>query len=372
MRKINFKAIVAAMLLNALFITFQSCKKEQDALIDSSILPASFSVEIPEAMSQEYSSQKMKTSSSDTINGDDIYEHLGNFVNIGKGSAEIVQGIITAIGAYNINKPMSFSYVSDEDKRTKNVDVIAISDFEGVNWEYQLTITDDLSESNSDGGNALQIFWNLNPVKGIAILKPYNINRAESGLYPDAMFRIDYSEAGEYGYEKHMVVSISGLPLASPLVDPYSISSLKLFAGKTGDIVDMYGNSNHPNAFFFTGQTGFDWAFTASGNKADNIGVAEVGLPPCTLDETSRKVLLEDYSIQNVFELQIYTAWPTIDSASVNDFLYNTQGPGYFNHGGFVQGGIAPGLQYGVLESRIKNLAPYNPKEVSELSLTFK
>lgn len=372
MKKLNLKAIVAAMLLNALFITFQSCKKEQDSLTNDSILPASFSVEIPEAMSQEYSSQKMKTSSSDTINGDDIYQNLGNFVNIGKGSAEIVQDIITAISTYHINKPMAFSYVSDEDNRTKNVAVIANSDFEGINWEYQLTITDDLSETNADGGNALQIFWNRNPVKGIALLKPYNINRTKSGSCPNAMFRIDYSEAGEFGYDKHMIVSIAGLPLASPLVDPYSVSSIKLFAGKTGDIVDMYGNSNHPNAFFFTGQTGFDWAFTASGNKADNIGVAEVGLPPCTLDETSRKVLLEDYSIQNVFEQQIYAAWPTIDSVSVNDFLYNTQGPGYFDHGGFLQGGTAPSILYGTLESRIKNLTPYNPKDISEMSIGFK
>lgn len=370
MKTMHLKTLLIGLLINILFFTFQSCKK--DATTDDNIMPESFSVEIPEAMSQQYYSQKMKTASDDTINGGDIYANLGNFINLGKGSAEIVQAIVTTIHAYKLSKPSSFSYISTDDNRNKNVNIIASSNFDGISWEYEMTITDALSENNADGGKALQIFWNKNPVKGIAILKPYNINRAESASYPDAMFRIDYSEAGEYGYDKHMVVSIAGLPLSSPLVDPYSVNSLKMFAGKTGTIVDMYGNSNHPNAVFFTTNTGFDWAFAASGDLSANIGVAEVGLPPYQLDETSRKVLLEDYSIRNVFEEQIYALWPTIDSASVNDFLYNTQAPGYFDDGGFVQGGTAPNSQYGGLENRIKNLTPYNPKDIAEQTLSFK
>jgi hypothetical protein len=370
MKTINVKTLLAGLLLNILFFSFQSCKKEITA--DTNIMPESFSVEIPGAMTQAYSSQKMKSASDDTLNGGDVYAHLGNFINLGKGSADIVQAIISAIHAYNLSQPASFSYVSDEDYRSKNVVIIENSDFEGESWAYQMTITDALSESSADSGNALQIFWNKNPVKGIAILKPYNINRSGSALYPDAMFRIDYSEAGEYGYDKHMIVSIAGLPLADPLVDPYSVNSLKMFVGKSGDIVDMRGNSNHPNAIFFTSQTGFDWAFTASGNLTDDVGVAEVGLPPYNLDEISRTVLLEDYSIKNVFEQQIYAYWPSIDSTSVNSFLYNTEAPGYFDQDGFVQGGLAPSSQYAILESRIKNLSPYNPKDIAEQVLIFK
>ncbi len=368
---INRKALLAGILLNVFFLSFQSCKKEVSTS-DNNIMPESFSVEIPASMSQPYTAQKMKTASDDTINGGDIYANLGNFINLGKGSAEIVQAIVTTIHAYKLSQACAFSYVSADDGRSKNVNIIASSDFENVNWEYEMTITDAQSESSADSGKALQIFWNKNPVKGIAILKPYNINRATSSLYPDAMFRIDYSEAGELGYDKHMIVSIAGLPLASPLIDPYSVNSLKMFAGKTGDVVDMYGNSNHPNAIFFTTNTGFDWAFAASGDLKADIGVAEVGLPPYQLNETSRKVLLEDYSIRNVFEEQIYALWPTIDSVSVNGYLHNTQAPGYFNNGGFVQGGTAPNSSYATIEGRIKNLSPYNPKDISEQVLNFK
>ena len=113
-------------------------------------------------------------------------------------------------------------------------------------------------------------------------------------------------------------------------------------------------------------------AFAASGDVKANIGVAEVGLPPYQLNETSRKVLLEDYSIRNVFEQQIYALWPTIDSVSINGYLYNTQSPGYFNNGGFVQGGTAPNSSYATVEGRIKNLTPYNPKDISEQVLNFK
>jgi len=40
-------------------------------------------------------------------------------------------------------------------------------EFEGRQWEYQLTITDAESEENSDGGIGMQVFWNKQPVEGI-------------------------------------------------------------------------------------------------------------------------------------------------------------------------------------------------------------
>jgi hypothetical protein len=138
-------------------------------------------------------------------------------------------------------------------------------------------------------------------------------------------------------------------------------------------VVDVYGNSNHPNAVLFTGTPGLDWAFIASGNDSQNIGVAEVGLPPNSLDETDRTVLLKDYSIKHVFTNGILAVWPGLDQASLDAYLANTAAPGYFNDTvGFVSGGASPGAQYDGLVLRLDNLSPYNPKDISELNISFR
>ncbi|UCG26649.1 MAG: hypothetical protein JSV24_06615 [Bacteroidales bacterium] len=366
----KFCFLVLTILFSA--ILFTGCEKDPDPSQDeTSILPESFKVDIPDAISRE-SIVKKSAPLVDTLQGNEIYEHLSNFIAIGEGAADIVQEIIFAIAVYGINKPMYFPFEGDDDGRIKNLEVVENSSFDGASWEFQLTITDAESESNADGGKAIQVFWNRNPVKGIAVLKPYNIDRTHHLNAADAIFRIDYSEAGERGYDAHMIVYIAGLPLANPLVDPFSMSALKMFAGKKGDVIDVYGNSNHPNARFFTDNSGFNWAFVASGDEILDIGVAEVGLPPSSLDEPSRNVLLDYYSIENVFSRQIYEWWPTIDPATVAAYLYNTAAPGYFDSKGFVQGGTSPGAEYDDIEGRLPGLSPYNPKEISNLSISFK
>lgn len=146
-----------------------------------------------------------------------------------------------------------------------------------------------------------------------------------------------------------------------------------MFAGKKGDVVDVYGNTNHPNAIFFSGNAGFNWAFVASGNDVKNIGVAEVGLPPGDLDESDREVLLKEYSIKNVFTTEITSAWPGIDQDLLAAYLSNTSAPGYFdNKHGFIAGGVSPGADWDVLTNRLTKLSPYNPKSTSEMVVTFK
>jgi len=232
-----------------------------------------------------------------------------------------------------------------------------------------MTITD---EGADDYDNiAMQIFWDKNPIKGIAILNPYNIDRTTEPMYADAMYRIDYSEGGEMGYSHHMIVAIDGLPLEDPLTNPFSISTFKMFVGKNGDVVSVYGNSEHPNATFFTGDVGFDWAFVAAGKESTDIGVAEVGLPSNTLNSNNRYELLVENSIKNVFTEQIYAVWPWIDSTSVQAYLYNTDAPGFFNQYGFVQGGTAPSPAYNSLVSVIAGLTPYNPAIINELEILF-
>lgn len=366
LKTIGFAGTVAALML------LPACETNPEMQSESDLLPEKFRVEIPQSISNsEFSAGRRK---DETMNGNAIYLHLNTFIAIGEGASELVEAFIHGIRVHNIDQVKSLTYVSDDDNRTKNLVVFEDVTFEGKDWEYQLTVTDADSEGEADGGKALQIFWNHGtPIRGIAIIKPYNCDREENAGAPNAIFRIDYSEDGSLGYDAHMEVSISGLPLANPLSDPYSVSTLKMFAGKKGDVVDVFGNSNHPNAVLFAGDAGFNWAFVASGSEATDKGVAEVGLPPSDLDTDNRSVILKDYSIQNVFTEEISAAWPGLDPALLAAYLQNTAAPGYFNESqGFIQGGASPGADWNVLADRIEDLTPYNPLSVTQLSLSFK
>jgi hypothetical protein len=348
---------------------------------ETGILPERFKVDIPGSLSQEYKSANLKsadgTQSDDTLKGNEIYAHLANFIAIGEGAADIVEEIIFAITIYNINEPMTLSFQGDDDHRIKNLVVEEQSEYAGQTWEFGMTITDAESESDPDGGKAMQVFWNRKPIEGIAILRPYHIDRLHDKEALDAVFRIEYSEAGMEDYEAYMVIEIADMPMADPRLDPFALNSLKMFVGKEGDRIDVYGNSDHPNAQFFTENTGFSWSFVASGYDSEDIGVAEVGLPPSNLDESDRDILLKDYSIKNVLTEEI-TEWFVYhigirpDSTDLAAYLYNADAPGFFADHGFVQAGESPGDEYNALVNAIQDLAPYNPKEVNELTIEFK
>lgn len=359
--------LTAAILITAMM--FQSCQKEEDAPApqQQNILPERFKVEIPSSIS---SVSYYKNGQIDTLQGNDIYEHMRTFIHVGEHAADVVGDIIVAISLYNLSQPMSFTFTGD-DGRQKFVVIVENATFEGYQWQYKLTITDTGPSGLEPDNTAMQIFWDKDPIKGIAILKPYNIDRNTDPIFDETMYRIDYSEGGELGYTHHMIVSIDGLPLAEPSVEPYSVSTLKMFAGKNGDIVSVYGNSEHPNATFFTGETGFDWAFTAAGKTSSDIGVAEVGLPSNVLNSDDRYTLLVENSIKNVFTEQIYAAFPWIDPETVQTYLYNTEAPGFFDHNGFVQGGAPPSSEYNPLVSIIAGLTPYNPYTIHQLEINF-
>ncbi|HEY0653146.1 MAG TPA: hypothetical protein VGD65_08455 [Chryseosolibacter sp.] len=359
----------------ALGLVLSSCEMNPEVNSQQDILPETFRVEIPSAiMEQSVSGGRLARVKGDSLKGNHIYLHLATFIAIGDGAANLVEAFINGIRKHKIDRIMNLTYKSDEDDRIKNLVVTSDVTFENQQWDYQLTITDADSEGAADGGKALQIFWNKTaPVKGIAIIKPYNCNRIESANVPNAIFRINYTEESNTKYDAQMEVLVAGLPLANPLVDPYSVSTIRMFAGKKGDVVDVFGNSNHPNAILFAGDAGFNWAFVASGNEVKNIGVAEVGLPPSELNSDDRDVILKEYSIKNVFTREITAAWPGVDQTLLAAYLSNTNAPGYFSESrGFISGGTSPGADWDVLVDRLDDLGPYNPSQVSALQLNFK
>lgn len=374
-RKLSF-----AILITLIVFVITSCELDPiENNTGESILPERFKVDIPGSLSkndQKSSFHKSLKADNDTLDGNEIYEHLGNFIAIGEAGADIVQSIIWSISVHKVDRVIELTYISDEDNRTKSLVVDSNVVFQSRTWEYQLTITDVLNEGNADGGIGMQVFWNKSPIEGIALIKPSNMNIRDNENV-GAMFSIEYSEKGMGEYESYMIIGIADLPLPNATLFPYAMNSLKMFVGKKGDIVDVYGNSNHPNAKFFTDKTGFNWAFVASGSENEDIGVAEVSLPQSTLNTTDRNIILKDYSVKNVLTNEIndwflttYGVRPNADDLS--GLLTNADAPGYFNNGGFIQGGTAPNDNYSTIEGRLELLSPYNPSTVTNLEISFK
>ena len=216
----HFKSIIGGL---AFVLIIASCDSNPDVTPREDLLPQQFRVDIPSSLSNsELANGRVIPNGrvkDDTVRGNDIYELLGVFIEIGDEAGELVEEIINGVRRNNIDRVITLTYISDDDNREKNLVVVDNSDFEGRTWDYQLTVTDADSEGEADGGKAMQVFWNVGqPVEGIAILKPFNIDRVANEFGGDAIFRIDYAETGEFGYEAHMEVQISGLPLPSPLM----------------------------------------------------------------------------------------------------------------------------------------------------------
>jgi len=367
MKKLSFFSFVV-FLFGILFFT--ACESSYDGPgLEESILPDQLTIEIPAALSQDVSAKK--SAAVDTLKGGQIYRHLVFFIHTGAHSARIARHVMWGLRIYKIENVITLTYVSDDDGRLKNLVVVESPEFDGKVWEYGLTITDAESEGEEDGGKAMQVFWSRNPNEVVTIIKPYNLDRTNERDWAMAMFRIDFSAAGELGYDKHMIVSIADMPAIDPLLAPFAMDGMKMFVGKDGDNVDVYGNSSHPNAKFLTEKVGYNWAFVASGSETEDIGVAEVGLPLSTVDAEGRAVLLEENSIYNVLYNEVKTIWPHASDEILNAWLTNTEAPGYFDDNGFIKGGEAPGDEFLPLVDRTLGLSPYNPKSIANLEINF-
>ena len=279
----SFKLI--ALLVSFSFLIACSNDDEIPSRID---IPSQFSVDIPQSISDNAGGLNGRVSGDGDgiIEGNEIYESLRHFIKIGEGSAEIVKFTLQIAVALETQNVRSFTFESDDDGREKRIDLTESVTRGGVAYDYEMTMIDT---ENSE--MALQILWNADPVVGIAILKPYNIDRIDSQDAIDAFIRIDYSES-DLDYDATMTVSISGLET----VDNGDIDNMKMFVGKKGDIVDVMGNSNHPNIEIidpnFSG--GRNYAFVARGDESTDLGVAKLALPPSS---TTTDDVLVDYSV---------------------------------------------------------------------------
>lgn len=363
-------------------MSFVSCTKDDDDdPSNEAQFPETLVVDIPDALS---ASNSLKSDASvtsvqagDGFDGHEIYRNLRFFVALAEHGANFVQEMMDAIRIHDLARELDVQFTSEDDGREKHLVVKPDQVFEGVTYQFGLTLSDLELESDSVGGIGLQIFWNSNPVSGVAIVKPNYVDRTSNDM-GSGIVRIDYTQA-DPAYDATMVVSIAGLPLEKRRIDKFVVDNIKMFVGKKGDIVDIYGNSNHPYAYFESAEpskTGLQYAFTGSANDAEDYAVAEVALPPSSFNSTSRSEIMTTYSIKNVLVAAVAaeynkTTQQVEDYIEQQGLLTNVVPPGYFANGSFVASGTAPEDKYNALETRMNALTPYNPTVVAGLSLGF-
>lgn len=347
-------------------LAISACKKDNTS--SSGAFPENVAIDIPESLSSDSVQSTAKVSTNDTIKGGEIYAHLRTFIRIGEKSAEVINDIMQAIKKFELNKPMDFTFISNDDQRTKHCIVVENAVYLGKNYAFKLTITDS-------SHNAMQVFWNSSPVEGVAILDPYEINHKTLNL--GVLYSLEYGEGTLAAYDKHMIVSITGWPA----IGVYGLNNLKMFVGKKNSMLDIYGNSNHPNAsiFIYPNPDGFSYSFTAHADQANNIAVVNLALPGTSL--SSADSIFINYSITKVFENEMHTIWDKTANgdpvklafikAAIDKLLLSTQIPGYFSAGGYIGCGTTKPDGFTDDFVNISDLTPYIPNDVKKLKIQF-
>lgn len=355
-----------SIFLSVILLAFMNACTENNEEIPT-ILPTNFTVDVPDAISFTSSSNGRKT---ETLDGSLVYANIGLFIHIAESSAHLVEEFIYHIRKHNINEAFELTYTSDEDNRLKKLVVTENATYAGSTWNYMLEITDVEAQKT-----AFQLVWNTNPVKGIALMNAYYTNQKHGIDLAETMYQIEYSEA-EADVDQQMIVSVSGWP--AKLLDKGGINNLKMKVTKKGSLVEISGNSNHPNLQLidqsYTG--GYNYAFVARADAAKEIGVAEVGLPPS--DANFVDDLLLEFSVHSVLQGEIFAVYGTpepgtAEAAFVESILNNTKAPGYFVHPeGFVScfDQIPEGFSSEFIN--LTGLSPYMPNEITNLNLQFK
>jgi hypothetical protein len=219
----------------------------------------------------------------------------------------------------------------------------------------------------------------------VAIINPYNLDRTENPTNEDGMLQIEYTET-DATYDATMIVSIVGA-FDEEDNDDFAVDNMKMFVGKSGDIFDLYGASNHPQAKLSTdtaAEAGISWAFNARADDQNDVAVCEVALPSNSLTSTSN--MFTDYSINKVFT-DLFTSiyQPVVDLGywteeqlqdTIAYHLENTEAPAYFQEGeGFIGNGSTlpsvTGFTSEFADLSALRTSVYAPADVAALEINF-
>ncbi len=339
---------------------FSSCTEEElaERAVD---IPETFSVDIPSAISRSNGglNDRVAGDGDGIIEGEEIYAALPHFIRLGEASAEIVEFTLVVGAVLEAANIRTFTTDEGDDGRAKRFDITEGVSRGGVSYQYELTMRDV-----DDDELGLQLLWNSEPaVEGVGILRPYYIDRTENEDI-DAFIRINYSENDPI-YDATMTVSIAGVET----IDEGDLDNLKMFVGRSGDIVDVIGNSNHPNVTLidenYTG--GRNYAFVGRGDERNNLGVVKLALPPSNVETND---VLESYSVFSVLEAEI-DAVATLDQSIIDAILAEAGAPAYFDESGFISAG--PTVPTGFTEDFIDlgGASPFVPSQVRDLTISF-
>ncbi|MEQ9467645.1 MAG: hypothetical protein RLN88_09545 [Ekhidna sp.] len=352
-----------ALLSLSLFI---ACGDDEEEARINVEVPDQFSVDIPSSISSNTGSLNGRTTGDDDgiIEGNEIYESLRYFIHLGEESAEVVELTLQIGAVLGANNITSFTFEGDDDGRTKRIDLTDEVTRGGVSYEFEMTMVDTENEDM-----ALQVLWNTNPVSGVAILKPYNLDRTDQEVVESAILRIDYTE-DHATYEAAMTVSISGVEA----IDNGDIDNMKMFVGRNGDIVDVMGNSNHPNISIIDPdfEGGRNYAFVARGDESTDLGVANLWLPPSDVT-TNDFTAGDEYSVYAVLEAEIEAvADGFLTEQEIADILAEAYSPAYFNDQGFITSGEDnKPMSFSDTFVDLSGMVPFVPNDVKNLTIDF-
>lgn len=349
------------LIASLLSISFMVACSSDDEVTRQVEIPSQFSINIPTSISSNANlGGRLANDEEGVIKGNEIYESLRGFIQVGEGSAEIIELTLQIASAFEQQSVRSYTFESEDDLREKRIDLMESVTRGGVTYDFEMTMVDTENEDM-----ALQLLWNTSPVNGIGVLSLYHIDRVENAEAKDALIRIDYTE-DDANYDATMTVSITGLEAA----EDGDIDNLKMFVGKKGDVVDVMGNSNHPDIIIidenFTG--GRNYAFVARGDESTDLGVAKLALPPSA---TTTADVLVDFSVFAVLEAEIQAAGFT-DQDIIDAVLIEAQSPAYFNNDGFITSG-ADNKPASFSDSFVdlSGMNPFVPNDVKNLTIDF-
>lgn len=351
--------LILLTLVLLLFIGITSCSEEEIAEKRVEI-PERFSVDIPSSISKFSGglNGRVAEDGDGIIQGEDIYAALPHFIRLGEASAEIIEYTLLIGAVLETANLGTFTTEETDDERSKRVEIVKNVTRGGADYEFEMTMTDV-----ADGELGLQLLWNTDPVSGVGILRPYYIDRIENKDL-DAYVRINYSEDDPI-YDATMTVSLSGIEK----VNEGDLDNLKMFVGRSGDIVDVFGNSNHPGITIidpqFTG--GRNYAFVGRGDESNNLGVVKLALPPSNVDNAD---VLNTYSVYNVLDQEIKEV-SNLDQTIIDAVLAEAGTPAYFDAAGFISadGTVPDGFTEEFVD--LDGMSPFVPVQVRDLEIAF-
>lgn len=352
------KILILFILIAGILVSSCSKKKKGDIVPDNMDINLSDAISIPDLEKKGFIYE------DSIVSGRDLYQKLRTLIFYGDHAGAIMNQYLSIFEIYEITGPITFSFINDQDGKTKNVVVTDNEDFRNQTWDYLMFVTDELE------GAALALYWNVNPRKAIAIFRPKALN-SNSIFLRNAFVSIEYNESDQF-FDRTTLIQITNMD--STLVN--YMSKLKMFIGQKDDIAHIYGNTIHPTAYLVdpTHTGGRSWSFKAKNNIKLDIAVAKCALPHTTMTLDEMPNIWTFYSMDEVLREEIEAVYTDITPTQIDFYLNNAIGSAYFiGPAGFVSNNLDvpedPGFTNDFLD--LTGLEPWTPIDVFNMIISF-